>query len=490
MSTVTAPSVPFDAIQRRFVQQYQESDPLDTDHGTVVVAPSLTFPVAELRKIVAIQHYEERLLFLLLLLRRPGVRVVYLSSLPVEEAIVEYYLSFLPDPEAARSRLHMLAIGDPEARPLTAKLLERPDLIGQVRDIAPDPAEAYLLPFNVTALEGRLAEWLHLPLYGPRPALIGLGSKTGSRRVARRAGVPVLDGAEDLWTVAEVEHAIRRLHHRAPELDGAVVKLNHGFSGQGNAVVHFDGRVTPLETLETSRTTFCAEQESWRSFAGKIREAGAVVEELLRAPGVVSPSVQLRVTPGGVPRVVSTHDQVLGGPNDQVYLGCRFPADRRYQATIQRAAMEAAHVLAAHGVIGSFGIDFFVVPADRGFRVFLAEINLRVGGTTHPFGMVSLASQGHYQPLSGELEAGGSPKCYVSTDNLKSRRLAGMAPGRVIRLLDRHGLLFDPRTMTGTTLHLLGALREHGKMGVTCVGDSPEEAEERYREIVATLSPS
>jgi hypothetical protein len=49
-------------------------------------------------------------------------------------------------------------------------------------------------------------------------------------------------------------------------------------------------------------------------------------------------------------------------------------------------------------------------------------------------------------------------------------------------------VLFDPLTMTGTTLHLLGALREHGKMGVTCVGDSPEEAEERYREILATLS--
>jgi hypothetical protein len=487
MSTVTAPSVPFDALQRRFAQQYQESDPLDMGDGTVVVVPSLTFPVAELRKIVAIQHYEERLLFLLLLLRRPGVRVVYLSSLPIEDSIVDYHLSFLPDPEEARGRLHMLAVGDPEARPLSAKLLDRPDLIGQVRELAPDPADAFLLPFNVTALEGRLAEWLHLPLYGPLPALTALGSKTGSRRVARDARVPVLDGAEDLWTVAEVEHAVRRLRHRTPRLHGAVVKLNHGFSGQGNAVVHFDGLVTPLHATPT---TFCAEQESWGSFAGKIRESGAVVEELLRSPGVVSPSVQLRITPGGVPRVVSTHDQVLGGPNDQVYLGCRFPADPRYRATIQQAAMRSARVLANHGVIGSFGIDFFVVPQARGFRVFLAEINLRVGGTTHPFGMVSLASQGGYDLASGELEAGGRAKSYVSTDNLKSRHLVGQSPGRVIELLRRRGMAFDPRTMTGATLHLLGAVREHGKMGVTCVGDSPEEAEERYRRILATLSPS
>ncbi|HEX8863730.1 MAG TPA: peptide ligase PGM1-related protein [Actinomycetes bacterium] len=487
MSTIAAPSVPFDALQRRFTSQYQDRDPLDLDDGTVVVVPSLTFPVAELRKIVAIQHYEERLLYLLLLLRRPGVRVVYLSSLPIDRAIVDYYLGFLPDPAGARERLHMLAVEDPEPRALTAKVLERPDLIVRIRELAGDPDGAFLLPFNVTPLEGRLAEWLRLPFYGPSPALAPLGSKTGSRRVARRAGVPVLDGAEDLWTVAEVERAIRRLRERSPGLEGAVVKLNNGFSGQGNAVVHLDELTA---RLEDSRTTFCAEQESWVTFGSKVRESGAVVEELLRAPGLMSPSVQLRITPGGKPKIVSTHDQVLGGPNDQVYLGCRFPANPRYRASIQAAAMRAAEVLASHRVIGSFGVDFFVVPSGDGLGIFLAEINLRVGGTTHPLGMVSLASGAVYDPSSGQLQIDGQAKFYVSTDNLKSHQLAGMTPARVIELLDRRGLSFDRGRMTGTTLHLLGALREYGKMGVTCVGDSPEEAEERYREVCATVAPA
>jgi PGM1 C-terminal domain/Pre ATP-grasp domain len=487
MSTIAAPSVPFDALQRRFVGQYQDRDPLDLDDGTVVVVPSLTFPVAELRKIVAIQHYEERLLYLLLLLGRPGVQVVYLSSVPIDPAIVDYYLNFLPNPASARDRLHMLAVEDPEPRALTAKVLERPDLIARAREVAGEPDGAFLLPFNVTPLEGRLAEWLGLPFYGPRPALASLGSKTGSRRVARRAGVPVLEGAEDLWTIAEVERSIRRLRERAPGLGGAVVKLNNGFSGQGNAVVHLDELTTPLED---TRTTFCAEQESWVTFGAKVRESGAVVEELLRVPGMVSPSVQLRITPSGIPRIVSTHDQVLGGPNDQVYLGCRFPADPRYRSSIQQAAMRAAAVLASHGVIGPFGVDFFVFPDGRGFRIFLAEINLRMGGTTHPLGMIALASNGRYRAGSGELEIGGRPKFYVSTDNLKSHRLAGMAPARMIDLLDRRGLGFDRRTMTGATLHLLGALRDFGKMGVTCVGDSPQEAEERYREVRALVAPA
>lgn len=485
MSTIAAPCVPFDALQRRFARQYQDRDPLDLDEGTVVVVPSLTFPVAELRKIVAIQHYEERLLYLLLLLGRPGVHVVYLSSLPIDPAVIDYYLGFLPDPSEARQRLHMLAAGDPEPRALTAKVLERPDLIGRVRELAGDPDSAFLLPFNVTPLEGRLAEWVGLPFYGPSPALAPLGSKTGSRRVARRARVPVLEGAEDLWTVPEIERAIGGLRERLPGLDGVVVKLNNGFSGQGNAVVHLDEPATPLED---SRTIFCAEQESWATFGAKVRESGAVVEELLRVPGMVSPSVQMRITPAGAPRIVSTHDQVLGGPNDQVYLGCRFPADPRYRSAIQQAGMRAAEVLASHGVIGSFGVDFFVVPDGSTFRIFLAEINLRVGGTTHPLGMIALASGGSYDAARGQLEVGGNSKHYVSTDNLKSHRLAGMAPARVIDLLDRRGLGFHLGRMTGATLHLLGALREFGKMGVTCVGDSPEEAEQRYLEVRAAVA--
>src|ERR671911_225044 len=133
------PMVPFEELQRTFAVRYPASDPLDLGEGTVVVLPSLSFPTAELRKIVGIGYYEERLLFLLLLLRRPGVKVVYLTSMPVEEAVVDYYLGFLPDPAAARSRLHMLAAGDPAPRSLTAKLLDRPELLDRVRELCEGP---------------------------------------------------------------------------------------------------------------------------------------------------------------------------------------------------------------------------------------------------------------------------------------------------------------------------------------------------------------
>ncbi len=62
---------------------------------SIVVVPSRTIekfhePAAET------QAYEERLLCLLLMLRDPEIRIVYVTSNPVAEPIVDYYLSLLP----------------------------------------------------------------------------------------------------------------------------------------------------------------------------------------------------------------------------------------------------------------------------------------------------------------------------------------------------------------------------------------------------------
>ena len=471
--------------QRAFVERLGDRGISDLEEGTVVVLPSATFPVAELRKITAIQYYEERMLFTVLQLRRPRLQMVYLTSVPVDPVIVDYYLSFLPDPVHARRRLELVAVGDPAPRPLTAKLLDRPDVVARVRALADDPAGAYVLPFNVTPLEGRLSDELELPVYGAAPDLAVLGSKSGSRRVARRAGVAVLPGREDLRSVEQVAAAIDDLARRDPRPDAAVVKLNNGFSGQGNAIIELDHVGSPLEE---SNTTFCAAEESWPTFAAKIEDEGAIVEELVRREGTVSPSVQVRIAPSGVFEVVSTHDQILGGPDNQVYLGCRFPAAAEYRLSIQDAAVRVAEVLAGEGVIGSFGIDFVVVPGDGGHDVYLSEINLRMGGTTHPFWMARLALGGTYDPATGELRADGRAKSYVASDNLKSHHLEGRTPAQVIDAVDAAGLGFDPDRGIGSTLHLLGAVREFGKMGLTCVADSPAEADELYHRTVAAAT--
>jgi hypothetical protein len=474
----------WDERQAAFVERLARQGLGALEKGTVVVVPSLTFAVSELVKITGVVHYEERMLFTVLLLQEPDLRIVYVTSKPVDPAIVDYYLRFVPDPDDARRRLELVTLDDPGPRPLTAKLLDRADDIERVRKAVADADESYLLTFNVTAAERSLSEALGVPLYGPPPHLFWLGSKTGSRRTARRAGVSVLYGEEDLWSLEDVEHAIEAIRAHSPHADAVVVKLNNGFSGQGNAIVELGG---PHGPLPAAATTFCYVDEDWASFEGKIAAEGAIVEELVRHEPMVSPSVQIRIAPGGQFEVVSTHDQVLGGPEGQVYLGCRFPADPTYRLDIQRDATQVARLLAAEGVMGSFGIDFLVAFGPGGNAVYLSEINLRMGGTTHPYWMARLATGGTYDADTGELLVDGSPRRYVATDNLKSAALVGRSPADVIDLVDRSGLAFDPATRTGVTLHLLGAVPEHGKLGATCIAGTLEEADDLYARLEALL---
>lgn len=470
----------FEERQASLVEMLGAGSASDMRSGTLIVVPSLTFPESELRKIVGIQFYEERLLFLLLLLRRPDLRLVFVTSVRVEEAIVDYYLRFVPPSVRPGERLWLLALWDPHPRPLTAKVLEDPEALARLRELA--RGESCLLTFNVSALERKLSDEIDAPLYGCPPDLVDLGTKSGSRRVARDAGVAVLPGAEDLRSVHEVEKALEELRRTVPAPRWAVVKLNGGFSGQGNAVVDLTDDVP----LAQRHTTFCASEESWPSFAAKLAEEGGVVEELMRVPGMVSPSVQMRIAPDGSFEVVSTHDQILGGPDDQVYLGCRFPAEARYRGAIQECGRRVARVLAERGVIGSFGIDFVIAPGEEPVP-FLTEINLRMGGTTHPFLMTELVTGGTYDEETGELVVDGHSKHYVATDNLKSDAYAGLEPEALVRAVDAAGLAFDRTSQTGVLLHLLGALKKHGKVGMTCVGDSRAEAEALFDRARATL---
>jgi len=456
----------------------------DLDSGTIVVVPSITFPVVELDKIVAARYYEERTLFLALLLRRPGLRMVFVTSTAIDPAIIDYYLRFVPDAESARERLHLVALDDPTTSPLSEKILARPDVLSRVRALAGDPADACVVTFNVTSFEWDMCHRLGLPLYGPAPDLARLGSKSGSRHMARRAGVTVLEGAEDLFSLAALEAAVGEIAAQSPGAEAVVAKLNYGFSGQGSAMIDLGGPIAPITAAPT---TFCASGESWATYSATLAAEGAIVEELVRVPGTVSPSVQLHVSPAGSFEVVSTHDQVLGGPGNQVYIGCRFPADGSYRLAIQAEATKVGELLAAEGVMGSFGIDFLVVPEGDDRRIHLSEINLRMGGTTHPFWMARLATGGSYDAGSGSLVADGKAKSYVATDNFKSPSLIGRSPASVIDAVDEAGLGFDHASGTGTTLHLLGAVPGYGKVGTTCIADSPAEAADLYRRVAALV---
>jgi hypothetical protein len=485
----------FARLQAQFAQSFRT---LFDDPGlprTVLIVPSLSMDPEVLAKISGVHHYEERMLCLLLLLRMPRTRVIYVSSTPVSETIIDYYLHLLPGvPDVhARRRLTMISCNDSSPTALTRKILDRPRVLQRIRESIPDFASAHMTCFTVSELERKLAVTLGLPIYGCDPSLLHWGSKSGSRKIFREAGIELPVGYEDIVGADDMARALEDLKGRNPALRRAVVKLNEGFSGEGNAIFEFADAPSGAALLPWVRArlpglAFEARGMTWDLYQEKMRSMGGIVEEFV--PGAVkqSPSAQFRISPVGDVEAVSTHDQVLGGANDQIFLGCQFPAHRDYRQDIQARSEKVAKALLRKGVLGRFGVDFISVKQDDGWRHLAIEINLRKGGTTHPFLMLQYLTDGRYDAETGEfITPSGQPCCYYASDNLVSERYRGLTPYDLVDIAVVNGLHFHPATNEGVAFHLIGALSEFGKLGVVCIGRTPERADALYRKTVEIL---
>ena len=463
--------------------------------GTSVVVPSLTLDQDELRKLDGATFYEERLLFLLIRLRNPRAHVVYVTSQPVHPLILDYYLHLLAGVPAshARARLTMLCTYDASPRPLTQKILERPRLIERIRLAIPDPARAYLTVFNSTPLERKLSVLLGVPLNGLDPTLNYLGTKSGSRKVFREAGVELPEGFEDLTGEADVEDALVELAHRRPGLRKAVVKLNESFSGEGNAIFRYpdDADDRPAIRKALRDLEFAVPWETHHNYFQKFSRMGGIVEEFIDAAIKVSPSAQLRTSPFGEVLPTSTHDQILGGPSGQVYQGCSFPAHEDYRVAIQERSIRIGEVLARKGVVSRFGVDFlaFREQPDEPWRLTALEINLRVLGTTHPFLALQFLTGGTLDVGTGDfVSLSGRPKYYMATDNLRASTYRGVLPEDLIDIVTDNGLHYSHRTESGVLFHLIGALSEYGKLGLTVIASSPDEVQDLYARTLDVLA--
>jgi hypothetical protein len=481
----------FDRLQQRMASVWSAMG-LNEEGESVVVVPSVTLDRVEARSGSLTQAYEERFLFLLLLLRQPRLRIVYVTSMPIAPAVIEYYLALLPGviPSHARARLSLVCVNDSSPRPLSEKLLERPRLLRRVAALIPDRTRSHLVPYNTTPAERDVALALGVPMFGADPRLFSLGTKSGCRRLFAEEGVRHPIGFEDLHTVDEVIDATLRLRAARPSVTTVIVKLNEGVSGAGNAIVDLGGLPAPESPDERDELArrlramrFEKPETPFDGYVDKLAERGGIVEERIAGVELRSPSVQLRVLPTGEVELLSTHDQLLGGPSGQSYLGCRFPADFAYARAISADAATVGARLAREGVIGRFAIDFVTVKgADGGWTQYAIELNLRKGGTTHPFLTLQFLTDGRYDPTSALfLTPAGREKHLVATDHVESPLLRGLSLDDLFDIVARHGLHFDQSRQSGVVFHMISCLTEHGRLGLTAVGDTPEQADATYR---------
>lgn len=412
----------FRELQTQLRQRFQTLSDQELDDQDVVVIPSLSLDNHQLEKIPGAHQYEERLLFSLIRLRNPRMRLIYVSSQPIHPTVIDYYLHLMPGIPIShiRDRLLLFSTYDTSPKPLTQKITE--DLT------------------KVTL---------------------------------------------ELWS-------------RQPNLNRIVVKLNQGFSGEGNALLdlrplkdlNLDERAKILKNY-WDKLSFQAPNETRETFRDRISQLGAIVEVFIEGEIKESPSVQCEIDPNGKTKIISTHDQILGGPDGQIFQGCRFPAQAAYRLKLQEMGEKIGQNLANKGALERFGVDFIAVykPDSLDWDLQAIEINLRRGGTTHPFMTLKLLTNGYYDLQTGLFYSRKSqPKFYIASDNLQHNKYQGLLPNDLMDIIVNHQLHFDSSTETGTVFHLMGCLSRYGKLGLTCIGDSPEQAQDIYDRVVDVLN--
>src|SRR6266567_5883950 len=519
----------FDRLQRKLVPLWKSIERFNQDPQTIVVVPSMSIDAISSGAVM--QAYEERFLFLLLLLRQPRARLIYVTSQTILPSIIDYYLGLLPGviPSHARKRLFLISPLDLSVRALSDKLLDRPRLIERIRSLILDLDRAHLVPFNTTNREKDLALRLGIPMYGADPKFFPLGTKSGCRKIFIEENVPHPLGHENLGSKEDLIEAIAQMRAQKPSIRQVLVKLNEGVSGEGNAVIDLYGLPTSFAkatadrpvagigdaghrnasagpgssipaTTDSGRARAMLEERframqfelegiTYESYMKELQERQGVVEERIMGDEFRSPSVQLRITPLGVVELLSTHDQLLGGPSGQSYLGCAFPADAGYAALITREAAKVGKRLAKEGVIGRFALDFVVVRSNGKWDPYAIEINLRKGGTTHPFLTLQFLTDGTYDPKTAIFTApNGRQKFFVASDHVESPQYRTLTPDDLFDIVVRHNLHFGQTRQTGVVFHMMSALGELGRMGLTAVGNSHEEAKATYDRAIAVLN--
>ena len=273
-----------------------------------------------------------------------------------------------------------------------------------------------------------------------------------------------------------------------------MVKLNNGFSGEGNAIFSFDDYHEQTHLRDwiwdqlPVKLAMVDKDHTYNSYIQKFESMGGIAEEFVEGNLVASPSVQCRINPLGESKVISTHDQWMGGINSQVYMGADFPANPDYASEIGQAGMHVARVLQKYGVMGRFGIDFLSVKDPSGWKHYAIEINLRKGGTTHPYLLLQFLTDGDYNHETGVYTtASGQTRYYFCSDNLQSKSYRGITPPDLIDIATYHELQYDGSSQEGVMFHLIGALSQYGKLGVVCIGSSPERARKFYEQIIQVL---
>lgn len=479
---------------------------------TFVVIPGLNHPTKYINvaKTTGLKFYEERMLFFLFLLKNKRTRIIYVTSKGFNKNLFEYHLSLISsnqeDLRDKFERLVHIEIDGPPNVSLIQKILQSKEAVFKLNQAISDPENTFLRCYNPTDVERALSLELEIPLFGSNQKFDFIGTKSGGRKVFKLSGANIIPGYSDISNFPELCLAMAKLAKKYPETKRLMIKENYRASGKGNAVFYLNSFLTemgvkirscaPIEIAKLIEDNFKKyvvfqnAKEKLSNYITDFNNNGGIVELYIEGNIKYSPSTQVIISSSGKFRISSTHEQVLGGPDKQVYLGCTFPAMDSHRRQIIKKGEKIASWLAKRGIVGNFAIDYVVIYSDEKSApiVYPIEINLRKGGTTHPFRIASYMTGAKYYAKTGILKTSQSSIFYKAMDFIQSEKYKGIKPNEIIELVSRSRISFSKNLKKGILIYMPGMIEKYGRFGAICIGHSSEESERYFKRLIRLIN--
>ena len=123
------------------------------------------------------------------------------------------------------------------------------------------------------------------------------------------------------------------------------------------------------------------------------------------------------------------------------------------------------------------------------WEVYAIEINLRKGGTTHPFLTLQFLTDGALRRRGRRVPHAARRAEVLRRERSRAlaARIASFTHDDLFDIVARHGLHFDQSRQKGVVFHMINGVGEQGALGLTAVGNTREEAEALYQKTVEVL---
>jgi len=449
---------------------------------TIVLIPNISAGAYLHSFYDGLQFFEERYLYFLVYLRQPKTRVVLILSEGLDPAYLDYVFghvtSLLGVPRAALEErityIWVPTLGEPS---LTHSLVKQPDILNTIKEAIPQDVPTYIEFFRTTKEAVKVADALDLPWYGIPEDLLYINEKIGSKEIFAAADVPCARG----YSAFSEEEIVERLHTLMKETKAEKFFIKANDAGGGVGIASIERKDISSDVTNTIAHVRLAGDEDVSQFFSSMRQEGCIVEEVLSADVVNSPSVQFEIFPDGTIKNNATHEQVI--TEGIFYAGVSFPAKAAYRQQVIDMGTRIAEEIADRGGLGIGAIDLLAIKdnADEHWQISAIEINARKGGTTHTYMWAMFLTGSVYNEVTGLLKNDQGAVYYRGTEEfLKREELKHISVESFLEAFRKSGLDFDHSKKTGAFIHMATCLPHFGKFGVTVIGRTPEEVEEKW----------